>query len=119
MLKQKILMKLNKIQKQINCKYLKRDSIIYKINQICEVLNSYKVGQDGLHYFYEVILVDRAAPEIKNDRTLKFVSRPANKARALRALTSAGQKARGQQRNSREKAPKAFPSLRAHGRRGN
>ncbi|MGK0209238.1 MAG: large subunit ribosomal protein L15e [Patescibacteria group bacterium] len=84
-----------------------------------EVLNSYKLGKDGMNYFFDVILVDRAAPEIKNDKQLNFVTTPANRGRALRALTSAGQKARGQQRNSRVQAPKSFPSLRAHGRRGN
>ncbi len=84
-----------------------------------EVLNSYKIGKDGMHYFYEVILVDRAAPEIKNDKNLSFIAKSTNKGRAFRALTSAGKKARGQQRNSREKVPKAFPSLRANKRRGN
>jgi large subunit ribosomal protein L15e len=84
----------------------------------CEVLGSYWIGKDGMHYFYEVILVDRNAPGIKTDKELgPFVSAP--KKRALRGLTSAGKKARGQQRNSREKAPKAFPSLRANRRRGN
>lgn len=83
-----------------------------------EVLNSYQVGKDGLHYFYEVILVDRKAPEIKTDKQLSFVTKPANRGRAQRALTSAGKKARGQH-NSRVKVPKAFPSLRANRRRGN
>jgi len=84
-----------------------------------EVLNSYNIGKDGMNYFYEVILVDRAAPEIKSDKELKFVTKPANRARALRALTSAAKKARGQQRNSKKTVPKAFPSLRANARRGN
>ena len=83
-----------------------------------EVLNSYVIGRDGMNYFYEVILVDRSAPEIKKDRQLAPVVN-APKKRALRALTSAGKKARGQQRNRREKVPKAFPSLRANRRRGN
>lgn len=82
-----------------------------------EVLNSYIIGKDGLHYFYEVILIDRAAPEILNDKQLgPFVKAP--KKRALRGLTSSGKKARGQ-RNSRVKVPKAFPSLRANKRQGN
>src|SRR3989338_2312518 len=34
-----------------------------------EVLNSYKIGKDGMHYFYEVIMVDPNRPEIINDRT--------------------------------------------------
>ena len=83
-----------------------------------EVLNSYNIGKDGLHYFYEVILVDRASPEIKTDKELSFVTKPANKARALRGLTSAGKKARGH-RHSKVKVPKAYPSLRANNRKGN
>ena len=83
-----------------------------------EVLNSYKVGKDGMNYFYEVILVDGSKATIKSDKELsRFVAAP--KKRALRGLTSSGKKARGQQRNSREQAPKAFPSLRANARRGN
>ena len=84
----------------------------------CEVINSYLIGKDGLHAFYEVILVDRAAPTIKNDKQLSYVTNPANRARALRGLTSAGHKARGL-RNSPVKAPKVRPSLRANRRRGN
>lgn len=83
-----------------------------------EVLNSYNIGKDGKHYFYEVILVDRSAPEIKNDRQLGFVAKPGNKGRAFRGLTSAGKRARGH-RNSHVKAPKVYPSLRANRRRGN
>ena len=82
-----------------------------------EVLGSYWIGKDGINYFYEVILVDRKEPGILNDKELgAFVRAP--KKRALRGLTSAGKKARGQ-RNSRVKVPKAFPSLRANRRRGN
>jgi large subunit ribosomal protein L15e len=82
-----------------------------------EVLNSYMIGKDGIHYFYEVILVDRAAPEIKSDKQLGPLIR-APKGRSLRALTSTSRKARGL-RNSPVKAPKVRPSLRANRRRGN
>lgn len=82
-----------------------------------EVLNSYQIGKDGMNYFFEVILVDRAAPEIKSDKQLgEFVKAP--KKRALRGITSAARKARGL-RNSPVKAPKVRPSLRANKRRGN
>jgi len=81
-----------------------------------EVLNSYWIGKDGLYYFYEVILVDRSAPEIRSDKELSFITR--SRGRAFRGLTSAGKKARGL-RNSRVKAPKVRPSLRANRRRGN
>jgi large subunit ribosomal protein L15e len=83
-----------------------------------EVLNSYNLGKDGKHYFYEVILVDKNAPEIKSDKQLSFVSRPSNRARALRGITSSARKARGL-RNSPVKSPKVRPSLRANRRRGN
>lgn len=82
-----------------------------------EVLNSYQVGKDGMNYFFEVILIDRASPEIKNDKQLgEFIKAP--KKRALRGISSAGRKARGL-RNSPVKAPKVRPSLRANRRRGN
>lgn len=83
-----------------------------------EVLNSYQIGKDGIHYFYEVILVDRDKPEIKSDKQLSFITKPANRGRAFRGLTSAGKKSRGL-RNSPIKAPKVRPSLRANRRRGN
>lgn len=82
-----------------------------------EVLNSYQVGKDGMNYFFEVILVDRAAPEIKSDKQLGPLVR-APKARSLRAITSTSRKARGL-RNSPVKSPKVRPSLRANRRRGN
>jgi large subunit ribosomal protein L15e len=82
-----------------------------------EVLNSYQVGKDGMNYFFEVILVDRAAPEIKSDKELgAFVKAP--KKRALRGISSSGRKARGL-RHSAVKVPKVRPSLRANRRRGN
>lgn len=60
-----------------------------------EVLNSYLLGKDGLHYFYEIILVDPERPEIKNDPTINWITKPENRKRVFRGLTSAGKKARG------------------------
>ncbi len=54
----------------------------------CEVLNSYFVGQAGSESFYEVILLERNNPNIKNDKNYKPVL--SNKNRAYRAVTSAG-----------------------------
>lgn len=81
-----------------------------------EVLNSYMIGKDGVHYFYEVICVDPAKSEIKNDKNMKWTSRAGNKKRVLRGLTSAGKKSRG----LRNKHPtsKVRPSVRAGKRRG-
>jgi large subunit ribosomal protein L15e len=60
-----------------------------------EVLNSYKLGKDGVYYFYEVILVDVSRPEIKNDKTINWICSPKNKNRVLKGLTSSAKKSRG------------------------
>jgi len=61
----------------------------------CEALNSYFVGKDGKNYWFEVILVDRSHPAIAADKSLKWISTSAHKARASRGLTSAGRRYRG------------------------
>lgn len=81
-----------------------------------EVLNSYLIGKDGVNYFYEVILVDPTRPEIKNDKTMSWISKPGNHGRAFRGLTSAAKKSRGLRTKTREM--KSRPSLRARGRLG-
>ena len=81
-----------------------------------EVLNSYNIGKDGIHYFYEVILLDPERKEIQKDKQLSFVSKPGNKARVFRGLTSAATKSRGLRKKSREM--KVRPSIRARGRKG-
>lgn len=81
-----------------------------------EVLNSYQIGKDGVHYFYEVILVDPKMPEIKNDKTINWIASPANKGRVFRGLTSAAKKSRGFRSKSRQM--KVRPSIRARGRLG-
>ena len=60
-----------------------------------EVLNSYQIGKDGVHYFFEVICVDTSRPEIRNDKTINWILNPADKNRVFRGLTSAAKKARG------------------------
>ena len=101
---------------RMNYKEIAETRVARKYNNM-EVLNSYQVGKDGMNYFFEVILVDRVAPEIKTDKELgPFVRAP--KKRALRGITSAARKARGL-RHSTIKAPKVRPSLRANRRRGN
>ncbi len=61
----------------------------------CEVLNSYYVGQDGRHYWYEIILVERVHPGIDKDKNLNWITNPSNKGRAFRGLTSSAKKSRG------------------------
>jgi large subunit ribosomal protein L15e len=81
----------------------------------CEVLNSYYVGEDGKYYWYEVILIDRAHPQILADDNLANLAK--KRGRAERGLTSASRKSRGL-RHKGKGAEKIRPSLRAHGRRG-
>ena len=79
-----------------------------------EVLNSYWIGRDGQHYFFEVIMVDTDKPEIKNDRTMSWIANGTHKGRAERGLTSAAKKSRGLQ-SKRGHSPKlkVRPSLAA------
>ncbi|MAG01909.1 50S ribosomal protein L15e [Candidatus Pacearchaeota archaeon] len=81
-----------------------------------EVLNSYYLAKDGKHYFYEVILLDASRPEIKSDKNVKFITKPTNKNRTQRGLTSAGKKSRGLR--SKNPMNKSRPSVRAGKRRG-
>ncbi len=61
----------------------------------CEVLNSYQVGEDGRHKWFEAILVDKNHPNIVNDPKINWVINPANRRRAFHGLTSAGKHSRG------------------------
>jgi large subunit ribosomal protein L15e len=81
-----------------------------------EVLNSYQIGKDGKHYFFEIICVDPTKKEIQKDKKINWIGKKANKKRAHRGLTSAGKKSRG----LRDKHPtnKTRPSVRAGKRRG-
>ncbi len=63
--------------------------------QNLEVLNSYWLAKDGRFYWFEVILVDPNAPEIKADKHLGWISGSAHRGRVFRGLTSAGRKSRG------------------------
>lgn len=60
-----------------------------------EVLNSYQVGKDGKHYFYEVIMLDPNRTEISKNKDYKWITNSKNRKRVLRGLTSAGKKSRG------------------------
>ncbi|MBL7054311.1 50S ribosomal protein L15e [Candidatus Woesearchaeota archaeon] len=80
----------------------------------CEALNSYYVGKDGLHYWYEVILVDRKHPQILADKNIAWISE--KKGRAERGLTSAGRKSRGLRKKGKG-AEKLRPSRTANWKR--
>ncbi len=60
-----------------------------------EVLNSYWVGEDGRHKWYEIIMVDPAHPVIKADKDINWICGKDHKGRVFRGLTSAGKKIRG------------------------
>lgn len=80
-----------------------------------EVLNSYFVGKDGTHYWYEVIMADKMHPVIMADSQLSWLSRPSNNRRVFRGITSAARRSRGLM-NKGKGAEKIRPSQRAHNR---
>ena len=61
----------------------------------CSALNSYPVGEDGRHKWFEVILCDVNHPNIKNDSKISWITKGSNNKRALYGLTSAGKRSRG------------------------
>lgn len=81
-----------------------------------EVLNSYWVGEDEKHYWYEVILVDVYHPQILSDEKINWLFSSKHTRRVFRGLTSAGKKSRGL-RNKGQGAEKVRPSVRANSRR--
>ncbi len=81
-----------------------------------EVLNSYLIGKDGKHAFFEVIMVDPSRPEIKNDPVMSWIGNSENRRRAERGLTSAAKRARGL--NNKSRNLKIRPSLRSWNRKG-
>ncbi len=83
----------------------------------CEVLNSYWVSQDGKHYWFEIILVDKANPAILSDKDINWITQKQHTRRVYRGLTSAGRHSRGLTRKGKG-AEKIRPSLRAKGRKG-
>ncbi len=100
---------------KMNYKWIAEQRVAKKFENL-EVLNSYLIGKDGKHYFYEVIMVDPQRPEIKNDPDKNFICKPTNKGRVFRGLTSAGKRSRGLRKKSPES--KVRPSVRAGGRKG-
>lgn len=61
--------------------------------QNLEVVNSYYVGEDGKHKFFEVILADPHHPAIRKDPERNWILN--RRRRAYRGLTSAARKSRG------------------------
>ena len=82
-----------------------------------QILNSYWVGEDGKHKWYETILVDTSHPVIKSDKNLRWIAKKDQKGRVFRGKTSAGKKGRGLRRKGFG-TEKTRPSLRAHQNKG-
>ena len=86
-----------------------------------EVLNSYWVGEDGKHKFFEIIMIDTHHPAIINDKQLGVFSQAngnnSHRGRAYRGKTSAGKRGRGLF-NKGKGAEKLRPSLKANLNRG-
>jgi len=82
-----------------------------------QVLNSYWVGQDGGHKYYEVILVDPHHPAIVNDPKIAWIAGRAQRGRVYRGLTSAGKRGRGLMYKGKG-AEKIRPSIGSHDRKG-
>ena len=78
----------------------------------CEVMGSYEIAKDGYSYWYEVILVDRAHPQVLADKRLLGIA--AQTGRAYRGLTSAGRKGRGLRKKG-VGSEKTRPSKKAKG----
>ncbi len=82
----------------------------------CEVLNSYHVLEDGVHKWFEVIMVDRAHPSIKSDKQLGWVAEPKHRGRVHRGKTSSGRKMRALHSKGKG-VEKSRPSRRANSRK--
>jgi len=60
-----------------------------------EVLNSYYVGEDGDHAWFEVIMADPCSASVANDKERGWLAEKQHRGRVFRALTSSGKKMRG------------------------
>lgn len=87
-----------------------------KMHINCEVLNSYFLAKDGTHYWYEVIMVDRASSSVKADEQLSFMTKTGVRGRTERGLTNAAKQSRGLFKSGKG-SEKARPSAGAHGNR--
>ena len=80
-----------------------------------EVLNSYQLGADGTHKYFEVILLDPNHPAVRNDPQLSWVADKSQRGRVHRGLTHAGRRSRGMLWKGRG-AERMRPSVRARKR---
>ncbi|MFB6113915.1 MAG: 50S ribosomal protein L15e [Halodesulfurarchaeum sp.] len=84
----------NRIGRKKNLKRISEERATRKYPNL-RVLNSYWVGEDGSQKWFEVILLDPHHPAIENDDDLNWICEDTQKNRALRGLTTAGDRSRG------------------------
>jgi large subunit ribosomal protein L15e len=108
-------MGVNKITRRISIQRMAENKAANKFVNM-EVLNSYLIGEDGQHKYYEVILVDPSHPRIITDKDLHWICDPQHKGRSFKGLTSAGKKNRGLDKKGKG-TEKNRPSLRANDRK--
>jgi len=111
------------IKKGRRSKHRRRKKIVAKnYQQIAEeraakkytnlsVLNSYYMAKDGMHYWFEIILVDPYHPVISSDKKINWILK--HRDRAFKGLTSSGKKSRGLLGKGKG-YEKVRPSLRAN-----
>ena len=108
-------MGVSKLTRRLNIQGMAEQRVARKFPNL-EVLNSYKVGEDGKNHYFETIMVDTSAPTIKKDKDLKWLAEKQHTKRVFRGLTSAQKKSRGLRKKGTN-ASKVRPSLRAKQRR--
>jgi large subunit ribosomal protein L15e len=84
----------NRITRTKNLQRIGEERATRKFTNL-RVLNSYWVGEDGSQKWFEVIMVDPNHPAIESDDDLSWICEDTHDGRALRGLTSAGQRNRG------------------------
>ncbi len=77
-----------------------------------EILNSYKVGEDGEYHYFEIIMLDPNHPVIQNDPDFEWVTDSSHKGRVFRGLTGEGKSSRGIEHRGKG-AEKSRPSKRS------
>merc|ERR1719218_195224 len=77
------------------------------------VLNSYWVGEDARHRWYEIIMIDQGQKTIRGDPRINWICNATMKHRELRGVTSAGRHGRGLHKRGPHFATKSRPSKRA------
>ena len=107
---------INKITMQKNLQRICEERTAKRYPNL-EVLNSYWVGKDGKHMWFEVILIDKHHPCIANDPVYKWITASHHKGRCYRGLTAAGKRGRGLN-NKGKGAERSRPSIRANNRQG-